>query len=97
MENNTIIQTTKAMEELFEIIMKMYWEQLNTLEIYINKIPDTEEALLGEMNELLLDIKASMEHDIGIFTKAINSDAEDLHGIQDKLRINDIYSKLNKQ
>lgn len=84
------------MEELFEIIMKMYWEQLNALEIYINKIPDTEETLLEEMNELLLDVQASMEHDIGIFTKAINSDSENLHSIQDKLKISDIYEKLNK-
>ena len=84
------------MKELFEIIIRMYWEQLNTLKTYVNKIPDTEEVLLEEMNELLLDIQTSMEHDIGIFTKAINSDSEDLHSIQDKLRISNIYEKLNK-
>ena len=84
------------MEELFETIMKIYWAQLNALEVYINKIPDTEEVLLEEMNELLLDVQASMEHDIGVFTKAINEDSENLNSIQDKLKINDIYEKLNK-
>ncbi len=84
------------MEELFETIMKIYWAQLNALEVYINKIPDTEEVLLEEMNELLLDVQASMEHDIGVFTKAINEDSENLNRIQDKLKINDIYEKLNK-
>ena len=84
------------MGELFETIMKVYWAQLNALEVYINKIPDTEVALLEEMNELVLEVQASLEHDIGVFTKAINEDSENIHGIQDKLKINDIYEKLNK-
>ena len=96
MENNTIIKTTKELEELFETIMKVYWAELNTLEVYINKIPDTEEALLDEMNELMSEVQASLEHDIGIFTKAINEDSVSLRNIQDKLKVNDIYEKLNK-
>ena len=84
------------MGELFETIMKVYWAQLNALEVYINKIPDTEVSLLEEMNELVLEVQASLEHDIGVFTKAINEDSENIHGIQDKLKINDIYEKLNK-
>lgn len=76
--------------------MKVYWAQLDALEVYINKIPDTEVVLLKEMNELVLEAQASLEHDIGIFSKAINEDSEDINSIQDKLKINDIYEKLNK-
>ncbi|MBN2087398.1 hypothetical protein JW758_03555 [Candidatus Peregrinibacteria bacterium] len=96
MDKNSILQTSKELEELFETVMKVYWEQLKTIEVYINKIPNSEEALLDEMNNLLLEVQTSMEHDIGIFSKAINQDAENIHSIQDKLKVNDIYDKLKK-
>lgn len=97
MENNAITLQAKGMEEIFETVMKMYWVQINALETFIKKIPETDEVLIKEMNQLMDEVQVALEHDIGIFTKAVNADAESLHGIQDQLKIHDIYSKLNKQ
>lgn len=97
MENTTIIQTAKAIEELFETVMKVYWAELNALEYYMHRIPSTETKLLEEMTTLVEDVKTSLEHDIGVFSKAINDDSEGLQSFHDKLKVNDIYEKLNKK
>lgn len=94
MITSTITQTAQEAKELFQIVMDLYWQYLNTLEIYISKIPDSETGILNELNAHMADVQNAIEHDISIFENAINSDKQDLHAIQDQLKINDIYKML---
>ena len=94
MTNTTITQTAQEAKELFEIIMDLYWQYLNTLEAYTAKIPDSETGLLNELSAHMVDVQNALEHDISVFQNALNSDKQDLHEIKDKLKINDIYKML---
>ena len=91
-----ITETAKDAEELFKLIMNLYWTYITSLEEYIQSIPASETATFNEFTEHMLEVQAALEHDIGIFQKAINSDLEDLHQTTDQLKINDIYDKLQK-
>jgi hypothetical protein len=96
MKITTITKTTKDVEELFKLIMKLYWTYLDALECYIRQIPDTETAVLNDLIEHMEEVQGALEHDISIFQKAINNDTEDLHKIHDQLKIDTIYKKLKK-
>ncbi len=94
MTNATITQTAQEAKELFDTVMDLYWQYLNTLEAYISKIPDSETGILNELNAHMVDVQNAIEHDISIFENALNSDKQDLHAIKDQLKINDIYKML---
>ena len=97
MEKAQITQTAKDAEELFKTIMNLYWTYLEGLEQYIHSIPETEAGLLNDLNQHMQEVQSALEHDIAIFDEAIHSDAEDLHRLQDKLKVDTIYQKLNKK
>lgn len=94
MTNATITQTAQEAKELFDIIMDLYSQYLNTLEIYVSKIPDSETGILNDLNAHMVDVQNALEHDISIFENALNSDKQDLQMIKDQLKINDIYKML---
>jgi hypothetical protein len=96
MDNKQIHETAKDLEELFRLVMKMYWDYLGVLDKYIQQTPGTETALLKEITEHVNEVQAALDHDIGIFQKAIDSDTEDLHGTRDQLQISAIYQKLKQ-
>lgn len=96
METAQVTKTAKNAEELFKLIMNMYWTYLNALETFAERIPETETAVLSELVDHMKEVQAALEHDISIFQKAISSDIEDLHKVSDQLKINTIYQKLKK-
>ena len=87
MDNNQIIQTATAAEELLTIIINLYSAHLNALEAYIEKIPENETEVLTDFYNHVSEVQSAMEHDIGLFDKAVNIDNESLHSIKDKLKI----------
>ena len=97
MEKAQIAQTAKDAEELFKTIMNLYWTYLEGLEKYIQNIPETESELLNGLNQHMQEVQSALEHDIAVFDEAIHSDVEDLHKLQDKLKVDTIYQKLNKK
>ena len=97
MEKSQITQIAKDAEELFKTIMNLYWTYLEGLEKYIQNVPETETKLLNYLDQHMQEVQEALEHDIEVFDKAIQSDSEDLHQIQDKLKVDTIYQKLNKK
>ena len=97
MNQAQITQTVNNAEELFKIIMKLYWTYLSSLEEYIKSIPETEKDILNELYQHMQDVQGALEHDISVFDKAIQSDLEDLNQLQDKLKIDLIYQKLQQK
>jgi len=94
MKNTQIINTAKAIQELFEEVMKLYWTYLNSLEMYVKRIPDSEIGLIEEANAHIGEVLSAMEHDIDIFDKAVSDDLEATRKIKEELQIDDIYNKL---
>ena len=95
MDNTQIAETAKNIEELFNLVMQLYQTYLDALENHMQQIPDTETAVLNDLVEHMQEVQGSLEHDISVFQKAINSDTEDLHKVHDQLKIDTIYKKLN--
>ena len=96
MDEKQIVQIGKSAQEFLDVIMNLYWTHLQTLEAYIKRVPATETDTLIQLNEYVNEIQTAMEHDLGLFDKAISTDKEALRGIQDKLKINEIYKQLQK-
>ena len=96
MNNTQLAGTAKNIKDLFNLVMQLYQTYLDALERYMQKIPDTETAVLSDLVEHMQEVQSSLEHDISIFQKAINSDTEDLHKTHDQLKIDTIYKKLNQ-
>ena len=90
----TVEQITGEAEELFKVVMDLYSTVLDELEQVIKNVPDTETQLLNELNTQMQEIQSALEHDIGVFDEAIQSDLENLHHLKDQLKINDIYIQL---
>ena len=97
MEKTQITQTAKDAEELFRTIMNLYWTYLEGLEKYIQNIPETEAELLSNLNQHMQEVQGALEHDIAVFDEAISGDVEDLHKLQDKLKVDTIYQKLKQK
>jgi len=96
MDTEQFTTTAKNVEELFKIVMKLYWDYLGALERLIRQIPDTETDFLNELAEHMREVQKALEHDISIFQNAISSDIEDLHKVADRLKIDTIYKQLKQ-
>ena len=94
MDINQITQTAQDAETLFKLIMNLYWTYLEGLETYIKSIPETETEILKDLYQHMQEVQNALEHDIGIFEDAIQSDTENLHQLQDQLKIDTIYKSL---
>ncbi len=94
MEQSQIKQTVKNVEELFKLVMNIYWTYLGKLDAYVKGLPETETEKISNLYAHIEDVKAALEHDISLFEKAVNSDTEDLHRFKDQLKIDDIYKQL---
>ena len=95
MENTQVSQIAAEASELFKAVMNLYSEILDTLELYIKNTPESEFQKLKELNQLIDEVTDALEHDISVFSDALNSDKEDFVKMQDKLQIESIYKKLN--
>jgi hypothetical protein len=96
MINLEITTKAKNAEELFTLIMNLYWTYLNALEAFAERIPETETAVLNELLDHMEEVQGALEHDISVFQKAIDSDSEDLQNITDQLKIDIIQKKLKE-
>jgi len=96
MINTKKTETAEAVQELFKEIMSLYWTYIETLEKIAAFIPDSETVALRELTKLMEEIQTAMEHDIALFQEAANSDLENLHQLQDQLKIDDIHKKLQQ-
>jgi len=95
MENSQITKITDDAVELFKVVMRLYTQYFDTLEIYIKNVPETEVETLQSLNQHLKDVQGALEHDLNVFYDAINRDKEDVGKIKDKLKIESIYKNLN--
>ncbi len=84
------------MEVLYKTTMELYEEYFKMLEVAIEKTPTTDVARLTELNDLVQEGQEALQHDMAIFDKAVATDIESLANMQDKLKIEDIYKKLQK-
>lgn len=96
MDSNQIQQTAWELAVIYKATVELYQSYFQTLEVAIQKTPDSEVARLTELNELVQEAKEAMEHDLAIFDKAVSMDMEALAGMQDELKIQAIYNKLKK-
>ncbi|MBU0577768.1 hypothetical protein KJ742_00840 [Patescibacteria group bacterium] len=96
MKQTQIIETTQAIEELFKITMRLYWDYINALEELSKRVPDSHIGLLETLNTHMQDVQEALQHDIGVFDKAINEDLEEVNKIRENLKIQEIYNTLNK-
>lgn len=94
MENTKIKQVAQDAEQLFKIIMKLYWSYITNLEAYIKSIPETDTETLTSLNDHMQEVQSALEHDIALFEKAILDDLEDISAIRDQLKIDDIHKRL---
>ncbi len=83
-------------EELYKIVMNLYWTYLENLEKYIEAIPDSEIEILNDLNQHMQEVQSALEHDIGVFEKAVHEDLESIQVVKDRLKIDSIYKKLQK-
>lgn len=94
MDKTDITSVAQDTEQLFKTIMKLYWSYITNLESYIKNIPETDTEKLNLLNEHMEEVQGALEHDISIFEKAIGDDLEDIHAVQDQLKIAQIYKTL---
>lgn len=94
MNQTQITETAKKADELFRLVMNIYWTYLEKLEVHIQELPETETEKINKLYEHVEEVKSALEHDIALFDEAINSDKEDIQEFNDQLKINDIYKKL---
>lgn len=96
MNNTQIVQTVQAVETLYEDVMNLYLTYLGLLEDLLNSVPYSETDTLLQIQNHIQEIQAAMEHDMGIFDRAISEDGEGINKLKDNLKIQDIYNKLQK-
>lgn len=96
MDLNPAQQVLYDMEVLFKTTMELYENFFKMLEAAIQNTPETETAKLAELNALAEEAKEGLEADMAYFEKTINMDTEEIVSSQDKLKIEDIYKKLQK-
>ena len=96
MQTTTVTQTLESVENMFKDVMGLYWTYLDTLNAYMEQIPETDIKTMQKLKEHTQDVLEAINHDIDVFSKVISEDVENIHGIQDKLKINDIYKFLKQ-
>lgn len=96
MNLNPAQQILWDMEVLYKTTMELYESYFKMLEAAIQKTPEAEVGRLTELYELTQEGKEAMEADMAVFDKAMASDSESLVNMQDELKIESIYKKLQK-
>jgi len=95
MKTNQSLSIIDDTSTLLKITMKMYWDYLSALEGLVKRVPQSEEGMIQELYEHIEEVQSAMNHDVNVFEKAMQSDVENIHGIQDQLKINNIRNTLS--
>ncbi len=96
MNKTQVKQVVQSVENLYKDVMGLYWAYINFLEALAKRTPDEEVDTLMEIHEHIKEIQSAMQHDMGVFEKAMDSDMEEGSKVQEDLKIQDIYKKLKK-
>jgi hypothetical protein len=95
MDSNLINQTAYDLNVVYKATMELYENYFQTLDAALKATPDSEIERLQKLNALVQEANDALQHDLAIFDKAISSDAEAIMSMQDELKIQSIYNKLN--
>ena len=90
-------KTVKEVEILFKEVMRFYWDYLNQLETLIKSIPEDQTDFLKKINDHIAEVEESLEHDMALFDQATQEGIQDVHGIHDRLKIDQIRHQLKQQ
>jgi len=96
MNLNPAQQVLWDMEVLYKTTMELYENFFKMLEVAIKNTPESEVEKLKEFNALAEEAKQGLESDLAVFDKTLAMDTESIAGMDDKLKIEDIYKKLQK-
>ncbi len=83
-------------EVLYKTTIELYEAYFTMLEVAIAKTPLSEVERLSELNALAKEGEEAFQADMAVFEKAVTTDTESFANMQDKLKIEDIYKKLQK-
>jgi len=93
-DTSTPQEIAQSVAELYELVVHLYLEYIDNLERFVDTIPDSETAILNDFAIHAQDVQAALEHDLGIFEKAVAKDKEDLQKMREELKIKSLYSML---
>ena len=96
MDKSQITKTANDASELCKTIMRLYWAYLENLEKVIKSVPEDQTDVLNDLLKHMNEVQVSLEHDIGIFEKALQEDLDNVQEFEDSLKINSIYNFLKK-
>lgn len=96
MDHQQIQQTMFGMEVLYKATIELYQSYFEALEAAINKTPASDTEKLAELHVLAEEGKQALEDDMALFEKTLSMDAEAINSMQDELKIQSIYKKLQK-
>lgn len=96
MDPNPITETVTAMQVIYKATIELYESYFDMLEVAIQKTPTSEVDKLNELHDLAKEGEEALQDDLAVFDKVISMDAESLEGMQDELKIQSIYKKLQK-
>jgi hypothetical protein len=94
MNPNPISQTATGMQMVFKATMELYEGYFQALEAALNATPDSDMQRVTKLRDLVQEAEEALEHDLGIFEKAVSLDAEGLNNMQDELKIASIHKQL---
>ena len=96
MNLNPAQQILWDMEVLYKTTMELYESYFTMLEVAMQKTPTTDVDRINELNALIEEANEALQADMAVFEKAVSMDSETLAGMQEELKIADIYKKLQK-
>lgn len=92
MTSNLISQTASDIQILYKASMELYEAYFKALEEAVEANTDLERA--HQLDQLAQEAEAALEHDLGIFEKAVSLDEEGLNNMQDELKIATLHKQL---
>jgi len=94
MNSNLIEETAWGVQVVYKATMELYENYFMALEAALKVAPESDVEKINRLNALIEEANEALQNDLAVFDKIIASDAEGLLNIQDELRIQSIYNKL---
>ena len=94
MNATTVQQTLQNVNALYETTMELYESYFKALQTAIDRTSLSDLNRLNELYKMAEEASMALELDMGIFDKAMATDAENLTQVQDQLKIQSLYQQL---
>lgn len=94
MNSNLTDETVFGLNVVYKATMELYENYFQTLEAAIKATPDSDVEKLKALNALVQEAEEALEADLAVFEKVVSTDMEGLMKMQDELKIQSIYKKL---